>query len=352
MLAFGKGDGEIMSEITTNVELIIACLRAGDVAAIPTETVYGLAGSALDQKAINKIYSLKNRPLTHPLIMHIAKNWELTQWVSMIPDYVYILIEHFWPGPLTIVGNCTQAINPLITGGQTTVALRSPAHPLAVEILTKLGSPLVAPSANKFGKISPTTAAHVQQSFAQEPLLILDGGRCKVGIESTIILATANDHYQILRHGTISATAINAVLANHGGSDLKYVENTVIYQQEIANKINIPGSMAVHYQPQKPLYYFTNGKSLAQFCQQAACSIYALTFSNNLITYAQFNYCFPSSSTKTAFEFYYRLRSADASDATLIAAELPSKTAEWAGIYEKLIKAGLPGASFIDENKI
>ncbi|OGV50538.1 MAG: threonylcarbamoyl-AMP synthase, partial [Legionellales bacterium RIFCSPHIGHO2_12_FULL_42_9] len=197
-----------MSIITTDIIAVKNQLDIGEIVAIPTETVYGLAANANNAIAIDKIYCLKQRPYNHPLIMHIASGWDLDQWATAIPSYVYNLIDNFWPGPLTLVlPSRKENICDLITGGQPTIAIRCPGHSLTQQLLHQLGYPLVAPSANPFGKISPTTAAHVQISFHESNLMILDGGRCKLGIESTIIDATRFDSYQILRHGSIDAAS-------------------------------------------------------------------------------------------------------------------------------------------------
>ncbi|KTC78125.1 L-threonylcarbamoyladenylate synthase [Legionella brunensis] len=315
-----------MSTITTNIELAIAHLRQGDIVAIPTETVYGLAGNAENEAAIRKIYTLKNRPLNHPLIMHVAQHWDLSKWVSFLPDYAQTLIHHFWPGPLTLVlkSNIT-AVNPLITGGQDTIALRCPKHPIAQKLLTELGFPLVAPSANPFGKISPTTAEHVRDSFKKEELLILDGGRCQVGIESTILAAIEPEHYQILRHGVITEQEIKAILP--------------LRASEGESTIRTPGKLASHYQPEKPLYCFTDINAIQQFCQQTNAPVYVLSFSDLTNYPSHLYYKLPPSPDKTAFELYYQLRCADQSEATFIAIELPPTSEGWEGIRERILKA-------------
>ncbi|ASQ46960.1 L-threonylcarbamoyladenylate synthase [Legionella clemsonensis] len=317
-----------MSTITTDIELAKNYLQRGDIVAIPTETVYGLAGNAEDEKAIRKIYALKQRPLNHPLIMHVAQHWDLSRWVSFIPDYAQLLISKFWPGPLTLVlKSNSNAVNPLITGGQDTIALRCPKHPLAHTLLKDLDFPLVAPSANPFGKISPTTAEHVRDSFKEQQLLILDGGRCPVGIESTILAATDADYYQILRHGTITEQEITAILPQR-----------LLQQGE--STIRAPGKLASHYQPEKPLYCFANIKALKEFCQQEKQAVYAITFSDLTDYPSHLYYKMPDSIDKCAFELYYQLRCADQSKATSIAIELPPAGENWEGIRERILKAG------------
>ncbi|HHF7348624.1 TPA: L-threonylcarbamoyladenylate synthase [Legionella feeleii] len=316
-----------MSTITTDLELAVSYLKQGEIVAIPTETVYGLAGNAENEEAIRKIYALKNRPLNHPLIMHVAENWDLSKWVQFIPDYARILIEHFWPGPLTLVMKSKPGqVSPSITGGQDTVALRCPKHPIAQALLKQLGAPLVAPSANPFGKISPTTAEHVQHSFHQQDLLILDGGRCQIGIESTIVAAIDPHGYQILRPGLIDELELNAILPNK--------------QLKCSDTIRVPGKLDSHYQPEKPLYCFPDRASLLAFCQQSTTPVYVLAFANLPQLPRELFYQFPTSPEDTAFELYYQLRYADQSPASCIAIELPPAQERWQGIKERILKAG------------
>ena len=219
--------------ITSNINVALERLNRADVIGMPTETVYGLAADAGCEVAIKKIFSMKKRPINHPLIMHISHHWDLNMWAENIPAYVYPLIDKFWPGPMTLVLNVKSgAVNPLVTGGQNTVAIRCPNHPVAQEVLMQFGRPLVAPSANLFGKISPTTAEHVHTSFEHEDLAILDGGRCRVGIESTIIMATEQRGYQILRHGVIDEKAIKSVISEDRCND--------------AVNIRAPGKLSSH----------------------------------------------------------------------------------------------------------
>lgn len=316
-----------MSTITTDLELAVSYLKQGEIVAIPTETVYGLAGNAENDDAIRKIYAIKNRPLNHPLIMHVAENWDLSQWVQFIPDYAQILIKRFWPGPLTLVMKSKPGqVSPLITGGQDTVALRCPKHPIAQALLKQLGAPLVAPSANPFGKISPTTAEHVQHSFQLQDLLILDGGRCQIGIESTIVAAIDPRGYQILRPGLVDELELNAILPNR--------------QLKDSSAIRVPGKLDSHYQPEKPLYCFPDRTSLLAFCQQSTEPVYVLAFANMPQLPSELFYQFPASPEETAFELYYQLRYADQSPASCIAIELPPEQERWQGIKERILKAG------------
>ncbi len=159
-----------MGRISNDLDRIVNELLLGNLVSLPTETVYGLAADATNEVAVEKIFKVKKRPLNHPLIMHVAPDWDLSQWVERIPEYACNLIKSFWPGPLTFVFKLKEKTNisRLATGTQGTIAIRSPDHPLALEILRKLDRPIVAPSANPFGKVSPTEAKHVMQDFPED----------------------------------------------------------------------------------------------------------------------------------------------------------------------------------------
>lgn len=316
-----------MSQITTSLEQTLAYLKQGKVVAIPTETVYGLAADASNEQAIKTIFQLKNRPIDHPLIMHIAEGWDLSRWVDPIPTHVHLLIEEFWPGPLTLVMHSKpEKVSPLITGGQATVAIRCPNHPMTQFILKQFGLPLVAPSANPFSKISPTTAEHVQQSFAKEELLILDGGRCAVGIESTIVLIEPSS-YQILRHGSVSE------------ADLSRVLPTMAVNKP--SSVRVPGKLENHYQPEKTLYRFVTTEAIQAFCRQANALVYIISFGDMQPEAPHLYYQLPSSPDEAAFELYYQLRWADQSSADVIAIELPPDQERWQGIKERICKASV-----------
>ena len=211
-------------------------LTDGDVVAIPTETVYGLAANAFDEKAIQKIYDVKDRPLYNPLIVHIKSIDYLEKVVSEIPPLALQLAETFWPGPLTLVLPKKNTIPNIVTSGKNTVGVRVPSHPLTLELLKELDFPLAAPSANPFGYISPTTAAHVKKQLGAKIKLILDGGSCEKGIESTII--GFEDGKPILyRVGAISKETIES----HIG--------TIEIKNKAAASPEAPGMLSKHYSP-------------------------------------------------------------------------------------------------------
>lgn len=225
----------------------VAALKKGEVVAIPTETVYGLAAKISDDSAIRKIFSTKNRPFFDPLIVHVNSIAQAKTLVKEWPASAQLLAETFWPGPLTLVLPKNDSISDLITSGLETVALRSPKHPIARAIIEKLGEPVAAPSANKFGRTSPSTAQHVREEFYDQ-LIVVDGGACDVGIESTIIKLheTLNGiEITLLRAGSIVPEQIRQALEKAG-------HQPIIFHQPGRN-IEAPGQVKHHYMPTIPV---------------------------------------------------------------------------------------------------
>ena len=238
----------------------VSVLRRGDLLAMPTETVYGLGADASNAIAVEKIYQLKGRPANHPLIVHLQappadskkkeEDWLaiVSPWARHIPESALVLIQHFWPGPLTLVFQKSKSVLDCVTGGQDTVALRSPSHSLAQDLLKAFGGGIAAPSANRFGRISPTSAAHVRAEFIDcNDLLILDGGDCQFGIESTILDVSTEGAPRLLRPGSITLQQIK----ERTGIDV------VTGAQDIVSSPRVSGSLKAHYAPQTPLYLYS-----------------------------------------------------------------------------------------------
>jgi len=229
--------------VTTDVERAVAALASGHLCAIPTETVYGLAANALDQSAVARVFQAKGRPVDHPLIVHVANLEQVSKWITHLPDWAQTLGAECWPGPLTLVGYRTKLATDAITGGQETVAVRIPSHPIAQQVLVELEADgilgLVAPSANRFGHVSPTSANHVAidlgEYLAAHDDLILDGGDCEVGLESTIVLAT-NEQPVILRLGAITAQDIERITG-------------IKVSEAVENLPRVSGALDSHYAP-------------------------------------------------------------------------------------------------------
>lgn len=221
-----------------NADQAIQLLKDGDVVAVPTETVYGLAGLISHPSALKKIFAVKQRPFFDPLIVHVENLESARELVSHVPTVLEELAQKFWPGPLTLVMEKSSKVDDLITSGLNTVALRSPRHEEAQKILKQTG-PFAAPSANRFGKTSPTTAAHVLQEFG-DPVPVVDGGACEVGLESTVVRVQGS-RLQILRPGRILKSDLQPIAERHA--------MTV----EIAPSEASPGHLPHHYQPEVPL---------------------------------------------------------------------------------------------------
>ena len=234
-----------MAEIGTDIDKAAEFLKQGNVVAIPTETVYGLAANALDENAVRSIYEAKNRPLHNPLILHLADKSELLKYVAEIPAIAHQLLEAFCPGPLTFLLPKTEKVPALITHGMPRVAVRIPNHPLTLKLLKKLPFPLAAPSANPSGYISPTKALHVQNQIGDKIPYILDGGNCEQGIESTII-GFKNEEVIIYRLGAITIEEIE-----------KVTPNISLYLRE-ENIPDAPGMLLKHYSPRTPFILTEN----------------------------------------------------------------------------------------------
>jgi len=222
-------------------------LTAGGTVAFPTETVYGLGADVTNIAAVRKIYQIKQRPESHPLIVHIADTAYLRDWVKEVPEAALKLAEKYWPGPLTLVLKKNRRVPDIVTGSQNTVGIRVPSHPMALLLLRKLGrdKALAAPSANSFGRISPTTAAHVHKDLGTAVDMILDGGPCIVGLESTIV-SFVDEHPKILRPGSISLNELESAL----GHSMRATQSTDIIN---IPTIRVSGSLASHYAPATPL---------------------------------------------------------------------------------------------------
>lgn len=224
------------------IKQAIEAFKKGKLVAIPTETVYGLSAPIDQPELIQKIFELKERPFFDPLIVHVSSIKEAQEWSTTWPDIAQALAEEYWPGPLTLVLPKKNEVSDLITSGLQTVGLRCPNHPLTLEFIRKLGKPLAAPSANKFGKTSPTTIDHVKNEFSEDDVEFLNGGDCQVGIESTII-QIEDDKVIFLRKGAVTPKMIQSLCQKYS------------YQIQEADpqKILAPGQIKHHYMPKIPL---------------------------------------------------------------------------------------------------
>lgn len=222
-----------------DLEQALARLAAGGVVAIPTETVYGLAADAADEAALRAIFATKGRPMSNPLIVHLPDTAAVDDWAAALDDPTRALLAAFWPGPLTVVLPAREQVSRRVTAGGDSVALRVPAHPLARELLRRFGRALCAPSANRSGYVSPTTAAHVLADYPDHDVAVLDGGTCPAGIESTIV-RPLDGVLQVLRPGAVPLAALRSAWPGP-------VE--VVARSEVA----VPGSAPRHYAPATPV---------------------------------------------------------------------------------------------------
>ena len=328
-------------------------LRAGRLVAFPTETVYGLGANALDAEAVSRIYAVKRRPATSPLIVHVASIEMAQSLVRDWPEIADRLARRFWPGPLTLVlpkshvgadaflrlrsgpapaerssappSSSSWTIPAIVTAGLPTVGLRMPAHPIALALIRAVGVPLAAPSANRFTELSPTTADHVRRTLGSDIDYILDGGPCSVGIESTV-LSLAEPRPTLLRPGGISRTELEAIVG------------PVAAAQEVQTEIQAgahpsPGMHPRHYSPRTPLLLMKDGKLPAQ-----GRGIYLQHLhppSRESVQTIQM----PAAAADYAAALYEVLHQADAGNYNWIAVDLPPNTPEWEAVHDRLRRA-------------
>ncbi len=220
--------------ITSDIKIIRERLLEGDVIGLPTETVYGLAANVFNSSAVKRIFETKQRPTTNPLIVHVASISQARALVKKFPEKALLLAKEFWPGPMTLILPKSQTVSDLVTANHTRVAIRIPSHPLTLQLLNHLDFPLVAPSANPFNRISPTTAEHVESYFPS--IYTLDGGPCQSGVESTI-LGFEDDEVVLLRHGAIPIEAIEGVVGR------------ILNRTHSSHEGALPGQHKKHYSP-------------------------------------------------------------------------------------------------------
>ena len=227
----------------------VAALRAGEVVAFPTETVYGLGADALNERAVAQVFAIKGRPRFDPLIVHLADKEAVSYYAAVIDHRAAALMERFWPGPLTLVLRKRPVIPDLVTAGLDSVSLRVPAHPVALALLQAVGTPIAAPSANPFGYVSPTTAMHVQDMLGDSIGLILDGGPCTVGVESTVCALT-EEAAVVLRTGGVTVEEIETVIG------------PVALASSSRSDARSPGTLPRHYSPHVPLRLLAPGEDI------------------------------------------------------------------------------------------
>ncbi len=328
-------------------------LRQGGVVAFPTETVYGLGADAANPEALRRVFGIKGRPADHPLIVHFGDASLLDYWAGGVPEGAWRLALGFWPGPLTLILPRRVHVQRLVTGGQDTVGLRVPDHPVALALLHALGSDkgLAAPSANRFGRISPTTAAHVQNGLGGAVDMILDGGPCRVGVESTII-GFDGARPMLLRPGGIAVAHLEDVLGQK-----------IAPPDAAPPSLRAPGRLASHYAPSTPLEVWP-GEALERRAgelttQGQRVALLELTASSSATPDAPrlFRFPMPPRATTYARALYAALHSADGANFDRILAEAPPLDADWQTVHDRLRRAaalyslpGTPAREMADES--
>ena len=289
-------------------------LRAGGLVVFPTETVYGLGANALDAAAVRKIYALKGRPAASPLIVHVASIKQARELASEWPDEAEQLASDYWPGPLTLVLPKRPIIPDEVTAGLSTVGLRMPRHPVALELLRVADIPIAAPSANRFTQLSPTTAQHVRDAFGADTPFLLDGGPCEVGLESTVVAITKNG-LEVLRPG------------------MAFVEDAVVVDEPGpgGEAHRSPGQHKKHYSPHTRVLLVKQGR----LPTEGRGAYLWLEHETNAALLIHM----PSEPEAYAAQLYSQLHDLDRMGLDWIAVELPPETAEWAAIRDRLTRA-------------
>ena len=324
------------------LEKAVSLLQAGELVAFPTETVYGLGADAANPEAVAKIFAAKGRPADHPLIVHLPGAGHLDQWARDIPQEAWDLAEAFWPGPLTLILKRAADVPYAVTGGQETVGIRVPAHPLALALLRAYAQAgggrnglcgIAAPSANRFGRISPTDAAHVREELGDAVALVLDGGPCDVGIESTIIdLSRDNSPPRLLRPGHITPEQIEEVIG-----ELPELPETM----KTAGIPRVSGSLDAHYAPRTAMSMVSAAK-LAQTIEKQLkdgkrCGLLLHTVSP--LPAVQSLCLLPDTPEGYARALYAALRELDQAGNDIILVETIPASPAWAAIADRLRRA-------------
>ena len=301
-------------------------LQAGEVVAIPTETVYGLAADATNEVALRQIYAIKERPADNPLIVHIADISQVNDWAAEFSPLAQKLAAAFWPGPFTLVLPAKDSVSMVVRANEPTVALRVPSHPLTLTLLKQSSLGLAAPSANKYTQLSPTTAAHVTAGLG-DAVAVLDGGACQVGIESTIV-SVAGDEWQLLRFGMITEAEIEKIAG----------KPALLNQQNLPKA---PGQHLLHYSPRTPLsVYQTRAELVAesQKLKQQNIQHAALLFGIGELPECEY-LTLANDADKAAEALYGALHQLDSLNVAKLLVEKPPASAQWLGVLDRVSRA-------------
>ncbi len=294
-------------------------LRAGGLVAFPTETVYGLGADASSAKAIARLYEVKRRPAEHPVIVHFASSDLAFEWAKDVPDSAHTLASKFWPGPLTLILKRSPKARDFVTGGQDTVGLRVPSHPIAHELLKEFGGAIAAPSANRFGKVSPTTAAHVREDLGGDVDLVLEGGPSEVGIESTIV-DLSGETAVLLRPGAITRAQIEKI----------------VQLEDRKSSVRHSGGLERHYAPRTPARLVPTHALDKEIGKGQSVAVLAFSRPDERV---DFWLRMPRDPQAYAQKLYAALRELDSAECEQILVEAPPETAEWAAVRDRLKRA-------------
>ncbi len=316
--------------LQSEIEAAVEALRAGELVAFPTETVYGLGANAADANAVAKVFTAKGRPSDHPLIVHLDSAKYIHRWVRDFPAAAKALAAKFWPGPLTLVLPKEEKVLDVVTGGQDSVAIRVPSHRVAQQLLTAFGGGLVAPSANRYGRLSPTRPEHVREELGEAVSVILDGGECKLGVESTIVSCLVEGQVRLLRPGAVTLNQLRAVVGEVAvGAD----EGTP----------RTPGSVVSHYAPSTPLEIVPADQLEARVEELSAggARLAVLAMRLPMTTLERVSWINAGRKPQTyAHDLYANLRTLDkaAGCVRILVQEVPA-TEAWDAVRDRLMKA-------------
>jgi L-threonylcarbamoyladenylate synthase len=330
-------NGQLPASITTAAQV----LQRGELLGLPTETVYGLAADAGNDAAVAKIFEAKGRPVNHPLIVHVASAQSVPRFASHVPDFAQKLIDAFWPGPLTLILPRRHEMAAVAAGGQNSVGLRCPSHPVAHAVLQSAEAlgvfGVAAPSANLFGRVSPTTAAHVAGEFGDE-LIIIDGGACEVGIESTIVDCTRAAPV-LLRPGVITPQQLSEVCG----------VAVITPNAPDANAPRASGTLESHYAPMAKVQLMSAvdlQKAIGDAASATFGTVAIWSRSPVQVSDASVNQfkcqSMPASAQDCAHQLFAQLRSFDTQGVAHIWVEIPPQTPEWDGVRDRLTRAATP----------
>ena len=299
-------------------------LKTGDLVAFPTETVYGLGADATNEAAVRKIFAAKGRPADHPLIVHVAAASQLEPLTQNVPPAALALADAFWPGPLTLILERSSTVSNSVTGGQNTVGVRVPGHPVALALLEAFGGPVAAPSANKFGRISPTRAEHVVEEMGESVAIVLDGGQCEVGVESTIV-DLSSGVARVLRPGGVTLQALAEILG---------------YTPDLMEKslVRASGTLDSHYAPTTPSF-LVGAQQLDNLARTAPAQTGFVSQRLKPAWVQGVWHSLPAEPETYAQTLYATLRELDGLELEKIYVEVVAETDAWLAVRDRLRRA-------------